>query len=173
MSLRNGLIGISYFSIAIILFNPRLYFSNLKQKLFFYSLLLSIPLSIFFNLEFMPVYSFFSKFPRQQFLLFIIFSIILYQQLIIFISIWIKFIYQSYRINDIKKATILLFSFFMSIATFKITHQFSSRYVAQYALFLFLPEKEEKKETSYFLKIILLIFGSIIGYYSLNSYYSQ
>ncbi len=173
ISIVNGLLGFGYCSFAFFLFNISVIKKYFNVKLISISFLLSLILVFLFNIKFIPFKSFFDHYIFLQEILSFALPVFIVQLSVTYLFILSLLVIENSKSFNELNIAILLIGLFMSITTLKITHQFSSRYVAQYALFLFLPEKEDKKGTYYFIKIILLLFGSIIGYYSLNSYYSQ
>jgi hypothetical protein len=172
ISIENGLLGIGYSAISFFILNPSILTNFLKLKIFLISAIISLVAELILKVKYIPLGSFFNKLNYFHTIIPFIFPTIMFMVSIIYIHTLIKLIYEMYKKYENMRVMFLLFNFFMTITSFKIIHQFSSRYVAQYSFLSLNQEQNKSREFLDNLKIILLLVGAVLGLNSLYSYYT-
>jgi hypothetical protein len=171
ISLQNGLLGIGYSAMTFFILNPILSIEYINKKVVFLSGIIAVITELILKVEYLPVGTFFSKFDNLPTFFSYLFPFLILKLAVIYIYIIIKTIYRHFINQEVKRMTFLILASFMIFTSFKIVHQFSSRYVAQYA-FLSLNQEQIDDNKNIIVKVFLLVLGSILGLYSLYSYYS-
>lgn len=172
-SIINGLLGMGYVTIFIFFIYPQYVLSKIIKNykitlLSFLVILIVNILSLKFKFYFMnsvainylsdSLYLLYGLFGFSVLVALSLFSIVIFSDLL------------DKNKFDVFSLTCLLSAFFIALTCFKITHQFSSRYVYQ-TIFLLIPVFHDRFSPSLF-SLIINIFGIGLGILSYLSYLS-
>ena len=169
----NLILSFGYAAIFTFFIKPN-YFKFLNKKINYYEFITVIAISFFLNfyilkIEFIPFNGIISNWFND--------SLISYYKIFCgsFLAIvGLSFIYFFTKKNLLQKEPLTLFfafGFLLIISTsFKVTHQFSPRYVVQAFPLIVLAVHSNEEQISW-LSLITLTVGGVLGIVSLNSYY--
>ena len=173
ISPTNLVLSFGYAAIFTFFINPN-YFNFLCKKTNYYEFFTVIGTSFFLNvflfkIEFIPLKTIVSEMMKD--------SLIPYYKIFcgsLLSTFGLSFIYYFVKKNILNKDPLTLFfafGFLLIISTsLKVTHQFSSRYVAQ-AFPLIVLSVYSKEQKINWMSVLTLLIGGILGMLSLNSYY--
>jgi hypothetical protein len=171
-SFKNGILGIGYSAISFFILNTTILLNYFKPKPVITSIIIAIILEFIVKLEFIPFGTIFYKYSNLNNWIQYLFPILIFTIAIFYIYTLFKLVLKSYKHYRYNNLFILLFNFAMTSTTFKITHQFSSRYIAQFSFLHLENDSDQKENIHYSARLLILIFGALLGLYTLNSYYS-
>ena len=171
-SFKNGLLGIGYSAISFFILNATILSNYFKPKPLASSIIIAIILEFIVKLEFIPFGTIFNKYSNFNNWIQYLFPILIISIAILYIYILFKLVLKSNKHYSYNNVFIILFNFAMTLTTFKVTHQFSSRYIAQFSFLHLNNDYDQENNINYFAIFLILIFGAMFGLYTLNSYYS-
>ncbi len=161
-----------YSAVSLFLLNPNFALNFLNKKTVISTILIVLIFGHFIKIDYMPLGTILKHFNYSGQLLPALFHYIIYIFSVLYTLIISHLIIKKYLIKDVKGLFYLILNLLMTFTSFKIVHQFSSRYIAQFAFLSLNLAPKEKTFPAIILQISLLIVGMLAGINSLLTYYT-